>query len=427
VALVRRDWWNYIGAKNVDDYYLGQKNEICCCCGCGNLFTRRRLAHIISMRNLILIGGGHSHAIVLRLLGLQPLPNVRLILISDVTHAPYSGMLPGHLGGFYNFADCHIDLRALAQFAQAEFVLDAAIGLDLQNNQVLCRQHKPLDFDWLSIDIGSTPTATDILGVQEYAIAAKPVPQFLAAWQQFVQQKFDRSISIGIVGGGAGGVELALTLQVQLQRLCPAGATIHLFHRRSELMNSYDHVVRCRFKQVLIDRGIKLHLNEAVESIEQIEDTLKLVRCRSPQVSGLSISCDLVIWVTQAAAPLWVRQSGLSTDEQGFILIKDTLQSLSHPHIFATGDIATMKIHPRPKAGVFAVRQGQPLFANLQRITTGQSLQSFLPQQRYLSLIGLGNQQAIATWGNFCTRPSRLLWWWKDHIDRRFMSQFPRR
>lgn len=380
------------------------------------------------MKTLVLIGGGHSHAIALRLLGLQPLPDVRLILISDVTHAPYSGMLPGHLGEFYSFAECHIDLRALAEFAQAEFILDAAIGLDLQTNQVLCRQHEPIDFDWLSINIGSTPATMNIPGVQEYTIAAKPVPQFLAAWQQFITQKFDRSISVGIVGGGAGGVELALTLQRQLQNLCPAGATVHLFHRHPELMNSYANVVRRRFKEVLIDRGIKLHLSEAVESIaplapmeiKPIKDSLKLVRCRS----GLSIHCDQIIWVTQAAAPAWIHQSGLSTDEQGFILIQDTLQSLGHPHIFATGDIATMPEQPRPKAGVFAVRQGQPLFANLQRITTGQALQSFQPQQRYLSLIGLGNQQAIATWSNICTRPSRLLWWWKNRIDQRFMSQF---
>ncbi len=372
------------------------------------------------MKTLVFIGGGHSHAIALRLLGLQPLSDVRLILISDVTHAPYSGMLPGHLAGFYSFAECHIDLRSLAAFAHAEFILDVAIGLDLQTNQVLCRQHEPIDFDWLSIDIGSTPAITDIPGVQEYAITAKPVPQFLAAWQQFVQQEFTQPISLGIVGGGAGGVELALTLQVQLQRLCSGGVTVHLFHRQSELMNSYANVVKHQFKELLIDRGIKLHLNEAVVAVESNGSLLKLVRCRS----GLSIPCDRVIWVTQAAAPVWIRQSGLSTDEQGFILIKDTLQALIHPHIFATGDIATMSSNPRPKAGVFAVRQGHPLFVNLHRISMGQSLQSFLPQQRYLSLIGLGNQQAIATWDNLCTIPSWLLWWWKNRIDRRFMSLF---
>jgi selenide, water dikinase len=370
--------------------------------------------------SLVLIGGGHSHVIALRLWGMQPLPGVRLTLISDIAYAPYSGMLPGHLGGFYSFADCHIDLRALAQFAQAEFILDAAVGLDLTKNRVQCHQHEPLDFDWLSIDIGSTPATVNIPGVQDYAIAAKPVSRFLADWQQFIAQQLEQPISVGIVGGGAGGVELALTLQVQLQRLCPAGATVHLLHRQPELMNSYAAIARRRFKDILIDRGVKLHLNEAVESIEPIQNSQKLLRCRS----GLSISCDQVIWVTQAAAPTWIRDSGLSTDDQGFILIKDTFQSLTHPHIFATGDIATMPQYPRPKAGVFAVRQGQPLFTNLQRMAAGQSLQSFIPQQRYLSLIGLGNQQAIATWGNICTRPSRLLWWWKDRIDCQFMSQF---
>jgi selenide, water dikinase len=372
--------------------------------------------------SLVLIGGGHSHVIALRLWGMQPLPGVRLTLISDVAYAPYSGMLPGHLGGFYRFADCHIDLQALAQFAQAEFILDAAIGLDLTKNQVQCYQHEPLDFNWLSIDIGSTPATTNISGAQEYAIAAKPVPQFLATWQQFLSQ-VDTSyqpISVSIVGGGTGGVELALTLQVQLQQRSPAGATVHLFHRQSQLMNSYPDAVKLRFRQLLIDRGIQLHLNEAVTAIEPIKNSLKLVHCQS----GLSMPCNQVIWVTQAAAPAWIRQSGLGTDDRGFILIKDTLQSVTHPHIFATGDIATIPQQPRPKAGVFAVRQGQPLFANLQRITKGQSLQPFLPQQHYLSLIGLGNQQAIATWGNICTRPSRLLWWWKDQIDRNFMSQF---
>jgi selenide, water dikinase len=374
------------------------------------------------MKNLVLIGGGHSHAIVLRLLGLQPLPDVRLTLITDVTHAAYSGMLPGHLGGFYSFADCHIDLRALAQFAQAEFILDAAIGLDLVKNRVQCRQHQPIDFDWLSIDIGSTPATIDTPGAQEYAIAAKPVPQFLAAWQQFISEvaTSNQPISLGIVGGGAGGVELALTLQVQLQKISPVSTSVHLFHRQPQVMNSYPEVVGQRFRKLLIDRGIKLHLSETVMAIEPIKNSGQLVRCES----GLNISCQQVIWVTQASAPAWISGSGLRTDDQGFVLIKDTLQSLGHPHIFATGDIATMPQQPLPKAGVFAVRQGQPLFVNLQRIITGQLLQPFLPQQRYLSLIGLGNQQAIATWGSICSRPSRLLWWWKDRIDRSFMSRF---
>jgi selenide,water dikinase len=111
------------------------------------------------------------------------------------------------------------------------------------------------------------------------------------------------------------------------------------------------------------------------------------------------------------------------TDEKGFILVNNYLQSLSHPHIFAAGDIATIEHHPRPKAGVFAVRQGQPLFNNLQQIILGKPLKSYIPQKYYLSLIGTGDKKAIASWGYFGWQSS-WLWTWKDHIDRKFMTQF---
>jgi selenide, water dikinase len=137
----------------------------------------------VLMKNLVLIGGGHSHAIVLRLWGMNPLPGVNLILVTNTISAAYSGMLPGYLGNIYSFAECHINLPALAQFARAQLILATAIGLDLTKNQVLCREHLSVNFDWLSIDIGSTPAILDIPGAQEYVITAKPVPQFLSAWQ----------------------------------------------------------------------------------------------------------------------------------------------------------------------------------------------------------------------------------------------------
>jgi selenide, water dikinase len=368
------------------------------------------------MKNLVLIGGGHSHAIALRCWGISPIPDVNLILISDTSHAPYSGMLPGHLGGIYSFDECHIDLKRLAKFANAEVILDRAIELDLPNKRVLCDRHVPIDFDYLSIDIGSTPATNNIPGVKEYAIAAKPIPDFLSAWKQFIQsiEQDNRSISIGIVGGGAGGVELALTLQVQLQKIL-VKTEIHLFHRQQELMNGYPPIVRKRFEQLASDRGIQLHLNESVIELDR-----QMVKCQS----GLNIACDLIIWVTQAAAATWIRGSGLATDDRGFILIDEHLRSISHPDIFASGDIATQIDKPCPKAGVFAVRQGGILGDNIRNAIANRSLKSFHPQRKYLSLIGIGNFQAVAIWGDLYLGKSRLFWIWKDWIDRRFMSKF---
>ncbi len=375
-------------------------------------------------QRLVLIGGGHSHAIALKLWGLNPIPGVELTLISDVEQTPYSGMLPGHVAGFYSYAETHIDLPSLAQFAGAKLIIDRAIGLDLVHNNVVCKKlnrHSSIEFDYLSLDIGSTPQTINIPGAKEYAIPAKPVPDFLQAWEQLKQQVIsnrDQSLSLVIVGGGAGGVELALNMQAGLQQILKDqienNLQIRLIHRGEQLLSAHNNWVSNSLAKIIIKRGIKLHLQQSVSEV--LPDR---VNCQS----GLSIKCDRVFWVTQAAAPDWIKESQLTTDAQGFILVRDTLQSVSHPQVFAAGDIATMTNHKRPKAGVFAVRQGEPLLDNWRRILTGESLQDYIPQNRYLALIGTGDRQAIASWGSFGWR-SALLWQLKDYIDRKFMNRF---
>ncbi|MUL37465.1 selenide, water dikinase SelD [Gloeocapsopsis dulcis] len=376
------------------------------------------------VKDLVLIGGGHTHAIALRMFGMKPLPGVRITLITEASDTPYSGMLPGHVAGFYSREECHIDLRRLAQFAQVQLYIDQAIGLDLENKQVICARRPPVAFDAVSIDIGSTPATIAVPGATEHAIPAKPISKLLAHWDQFitnVKQNPQQSIRIGVIGGGAGGVELTLSLQSHLQRILssPHGVNnnleIHLFHRDAELMPTYNRWVRHRFQKILQRRKVQLHLQETVSEVQPHK-----VVCKS----GLKVECDRIFWVTQASAPKWLRESGLTTDANGFVQVNDYLQSISHPDVFAAGDIATMIDHPRPKAGVFAVRQGKPLFENLQRSLQEKSLKPYKPQKQYLSLIGTGNGKAIAARGSFGFGPSQLLWRWKDWIDRRFMQRF---
>lgn len=374
------------------------------------------------VKDLVLIGGGHTHAIALRMFGMNPMPGVRLTLISDVSHTPYSGMLPGHVAGFYDFDQCHIDLRRLARFTGCQLYIDRAVGLDLEHNKVLCANRPPVGFDLLSIDIGSTPAKFAVPGAAAYAIPAKPVPVFLSKWNQIVEEFANhpqKALHLGIVGGGAGGVELALTMQQRLYQILkeqPQGIPpqIHLFHRGRELMSTHNPWVRRRLEKILRNRGIQVHLQESVSEILP-----EKICCES----GLTVKCNYIFWVTQATAPIWIEASGLQTDSQGFVLVKDTLQSLSHPQIFAAGDIATMVNHYLPKAGVFAVRQGKPLFQNLRAILLSKPLQPYKPQKYFLSLIGTGDSKAIASWGLFGWESS-LLWCWKDYIDRKFMAQF---
>jgi selenide, water dikinase len=375
------------------------------------------------VKDLVLVGGGHSHAIVLRMFGMQPLPGVRLTLITEASDTPYSGMLPGHVAGFYRHEECHIDLRPLAQFAQTQLYVDRVVGLDLTHNRVLCANRPPVAFDVVSIDIGSTPSIPDLPGIHDAVIPVKPIKRFLPYWEKLCDQVArspESEITLGIVGGGTGGIELALNAQHRLhQILAQAGQPktnlqMHLFQRSAEVMPTHNAWVRHHMQQILAERGITLHVRETVQSIERGK-----VLCES----GLAIACDEVLWVTQAAAAEWLGQSGLAVDEKGFVLVQDTLQSISHPHVFAAGDVATMVNHPRPKAGVFAVRQGKPLFQNLQRFLQGKPLKPYHPQKDYLSLIGTGDRSAVASRG-WLGWQSPLLWQWKEHIDRKFMAKF---
>ena len=418
--------------------------------------------------SLVLIGGGHSHAIALGLWGKNPLPGVNLTLISDVENTPYSGMLPGYVAGFYSYEETHINLRSLAEFAGAKLIIDSAIALNLQQNQVICQNHPPIDFDYLSLDIGSTPQTISVPGAKEYAIPAKPVPLFLEGWEKVLEQQREypeQDIAISIVGGGAGGVELALNMHSRLRdatgrtgfrgntgrtssggnlqrqplleiqplkfRVCTkiggkrGKITINLIHRGEKLLSGHNNWVSKRLEKILLQKSIKLYLQTTVTEVLP-----NSIHCRTPNSSITTIPCDYTFWVTQATAPDWIKASGIGTDDRGFILVQDTLQSQTHPHIFATGDIATNPNYPRPKAGVFAVRQGKPLYHNWRSLMTDKPLQPYIPQEKYLALIGTGDKSAIsplarrsaiASWGKWGLQ-SPLLWCLKDYIDRRFMN-----
>ena len=379
------------------------------------------------MKKLVLIGGGHSHAIALKQLGINPLSDVQLTLITDVIQTPYSGMLPGYIAGFYSFNQCHINLQSLAQFAQAKLYIDSAIGLDLEKNQVICKNNTPIPFDILSIDIGSIPTTLTIPGAIKYTIPVKPISQFLQYWDQLIQkikQNPQEKIRLAIVGGGAGGVELALNIHSHLTQIYQQfnqplnQLELHLIHSGNRLLSERHPDLSRKVKTILANRNINVHLNQTVSNIDQ--NQVKIISC----TSGLTLECDRIFLVTQASASPWVQKTGISTDERGFILVNNYLQSISHPQVFAAGDIATMVNYPRPKAGVFAVRQGQPLFENLKRSSQEKPLKSFIPQKEFLTLIGTGDQKAIASKGWFNIGPNSLFWRWKDYIDQKFIKQF---
>jgi selenide,water dikinase len=365
------------------------------------------------MKHVVLVGGGHSHVEVLRRFAAHPWPGVELTLISPDRYTAYSGMLPGLVAGHYTFAECHIDLSALAAKAGARFVTERAIGLDLYDRRVRCESEDALFYDLLALDIGSTPPLDEIAGARAHGLPVKPVDRFLEGWERIRTARRAHPLRLLVVGGGAGGVEVALAMQHRLHadRLA---AHLGIVSDTDAILPGHAAGVRKRMERVLTARGVAVRLRSRVVAVEDGSARLQ---------DGGTIAADVVVWATGACPPGWLRESGLAMDERGFVLVNERLQSLSHPDVFASGDVATMAGHPRPKSGVYAVRQGPPLADNLRRAVTGETLEPYLPQPIALALISTGDKYAIASWGALAWSGA-WVWRWKDRIDRRFMRRY---
>ena len=374
------------------------------------------------LRDIVLIGGGHSHVGVLKSFGMNPIPGVRLTLICTDMHTPYSGMLPGYVAGHYDYDEVHIDLSRLAAFAGARLYRDEVIGIDRASQKVICKSRPAVPYDQLSINIGSTPQLDGVPGAAEYVVAVKPIRNFNDRWLQLLERVKTHAgkTTIAVVGAGAGGVELLLAMQFRLRNELsklgrnPDELTFHLLTSSDTILPTHNAGVRSRFDAVLAERGVLVHRNAEVT---QVKAGLLIT------ASGLELQADEIMWVTRAGGAAWLKNTGLQLDAEGFIEVKDTLQTINDPLVYAAGDIASMVNFKLEKAGVFAVRQGKPLTENLRRAVGGTALEAYRPQTSWLALISTGDKYAVASrgWLGFA---GAWVWQWKDWIDQRFMRKF---
>ena len=360
--------------------------------------------------DIVLVGGGHSHALVLKAWGMRPLPGVRLTLINPGPTAPYSGMLPGHVAGHYARDALDIDLVKLARFAGARLVIGAVTGVDLDARFVTVPGRAPIGYDLLSIDIGIHSEMPEIPGFSEFGVAAKPLDRFADAWARFVD---DGGGPVAVIGAGVAGAELSLAAAHRLQT-STGQADVTLIDRGAVLDGMHPKA-KARLLNELSHAGIRLLPSETVAQVTA--DRVELA-------SGTIVPSTFTLGVAGARPHLWLADTGLRLNK-GYITVDTHLRSVSHPEVFAAGDCADLAFDPRPKAGVFAVRAAPVLLRNLRALTMGREadLLSFRPQRDYLKLISLGGKRALAEKRGLVGTGAPL-WRWKDRIDQKFMDKF---
>ncbi|MGZ8222621.1 MAG: selenide, water dikinase SelD [Methylobacter sp.] len=381
--------------------------------------------------DLVLLGGGHANIQVLKMLAMNPIGGLRITLISDQTHSPYSGMIPGYLAGYYSYEECHFDLRRICEELGQRFIKAKIIGIDPQRKKIQLENRAEVSYDCASINVGIAPKSIENSSAEAALklIPLKPISRFIAHWDRLMADlkvyKGSDSLRLAVIGAGASGVEISIILKMLIDQNS-WNAEVNLIHRHKFLVSAKDHSAQRRLSKTLEELGIKVLKN--TQAIKEQENGLVL-----KDDQGLIQTKDFyrVLTATEASAPQWFKQSGLPVNPDGFVKVTGNLL-VEHEHdLFAAGDCIHFSPSPLKKAGVYAVRQGMVLEHNIRTYFTGKSaLKTFHPKKNVLSLITIGDHKALVHQDSASILrwmwPS-LLWTVKDGIDRRFMKRFQAR
>jgi pyridine nucleotide-disulfide oxidoreductase family protein len=361
------------------------------------------------LKRLVLLGAGHAHVHVLHALAQQALAAAHVTLVSPYPRQIYSGMVPGLVAGHYAVDDCAISLAPLVQRARVDFVEAQALAVDATARTVTLSNGAALGYDVLSLDTGPLMDRDAIAGAREHGLFLRPIEAFVRLWVALLALAQQRGLCVVVVGGGAAGVEVAMALQHRL------GALAHVSLVTGGTPPLPMHPPRA---QALALRSLRRM------GIAVFEDTCVEITASHVHLGcGARLACDAPVLAIGTSAPRWLADSGLERDARGFIATGATLQSGSHPEVFAAGDVASRTDAPHHKSGVYAVRAGPPLALNLRRFVAGGALEPYRPQRRSLNLLACGGRRAIASWGDFALQ-GRWVWRWKDRIDRAFVARY---
>jgi pyridine nucleotide-disulfide oxidoreductase family protein len=359
------------------------------------------------MKRLVLLGGGHAHLHVLHDLARQPLPGTDAVLVTPYPQLVYSAMVPGTVAGHYAPGQAAIDLEPLAHAARMPLRLTHAVGLDAQARMVRLADGTELAYDWLSIATGASIDRDRIPGAREHALFVRPMERFVELWSQVVELARDRVLRVTVIGGGPGGVELAMAIKWRLRER----VHVSLVTGGGPPLSGYPVVAQARATRALM----RLDVGVLMEACTGIEAGTVLL------ANGARLACDAPVVATGPAPPPWLVDSGLRLKD-GFVATDATLRSASHPAVFAAGDAASRLDDDYPKSGVYAVRAGVPLARNLRLAVGGQDPLPYAPPVYTLNLVSCGRRSAIASYGGQ-SMEGRWAWLWKDWIDRRFVAR----
>lgn len=387
----------------------------------------------LSKKTLLLAGAGHAHIGLLRRLSadrsknnaLNALIDTDIHLISEQPHTLYSGMLPGWMAGHYQLDDISIDTKSLCLQAGVRFIQQSITKITAASNTVDISGNERFEYDVLSLNTGADTDLRGLSQADDYksndnrddmsndlrnkVITIRPLSRFTIQWQQILDDaRQSDQYRLAIVGAGAAATELVMAAQVALQQI-NGNHQVTLICGEN-LLSGFVPSFRQRVIKQLHRHGITM-----------IEARATAYRDGQLSISNASFPVDAVIAATGVRGASWTASTDLETVDNGFVAVNSQQQSVSHPNVFAVGDVATRVDQYVAHSGVHAVHGGAIEAGNLLAYLQDEVLTEYQPRTRTLYLLSCGDKYAIGSWG-YVSLQGRWVWYLKRQIDKRFVT-----
>lgn len=354
------------------------------------------------MKVLVLAGGGPVHLHLLRAWASSPWPGVRLHVVAPQSLAVNPAMLCGHLAGYWPLDAASEDLARLAAAAQGQWTAASVRTLDAARRRIVLSDGQELAYDLLSLDTAAVADRHRIAGAHAQGLFLQPEAAFVQLWPQVLALAAQRALHAVVIGGGQAGVALAMAAA---HRLGGQGR-VSLVSGRAGVLPRSTPAMRRRAQDALRHRRITVLPEDAVELLEG-EVVLS---------NGARLVCDAPLLATGTVPPPWLAGSGLQLGEDGLVATVASLQSSSHPQVFAPGGLGARADAPAVAGPPPARRAAAVLRSNLRALLAGQQLRACQLPRWPAQWLDCGDRRAIAGLGNW------LLPGWLDGVAWRWGS-----
>ena len=184
-------------------------------------------------------------------------------------------------------------------------------------------------YDKLLLSPGAEPVRPSLKGINlDRVLTVRSIPDIDRVCAMAGAQGAKRAV---VVGGGFIGVEMT-------ENLVDRGLEVDLVEMADHVIKSLDYDMAVDLHRELRAHGVRLHLNEGLESIEEDGNELRVTTNK-----GHTLTCDLVVLAIGVAPESELaRKAGIACGPAGHIVVNDQLRT-NKPDIYAVGDAILIK------------------------------------------------------------------------------------